>query len=74
MELPWLRWWDNEGNLLLTPEERVEEEQQRATVAETALAQEQQRAITAEAALAQERQRAERLAALLASHGINIDE
>ena len=74
LTLPWLRWWDNEGNLLLTPEERVEEEQQRVSAAETALAQEEQRAITAEAALAQERQRAERLAALLASHGINIDE
>jgi Uma2 family endonuclease len=37
MELPWLRWWDNQGNLLLTGEERsqqlasqLEQEQQRA--------------------------------------------
>ncbi len=30
MELPWLRWWDNQGNLLLTGEERAEREQQRA--------------------------------------------
>jgi hypothetical protein len=22
MELPWLRWWDEQGNLLLTGEER----------------------------------------------------
>ncbi|HBB31088.1 MAG TPA: transcriptional regulator [Cyanobacteria bacterium UBA8803] len=37
MELPWLRWWDSEGNLLLTGEERshllasqLEQERQRA--------------------------------------------
>jgi len=24
MELPWLRWWDNQGNLLLTGWERSE--------------------------------------------------
>ena len=30
MELPWLRWWDSEGNLLLTGEERAEVERQRA--------------------------------------------
>jgi Uma2 family endonuclease len=28
--LPWLRWWDSEGNLLLTGEERAEREEQRA--------------------------------------------
>ncbi|MBW4560645.1 MAG: Uma2 family endonuclease [Mojavia pulchra JT2-VF2] len=36
-ELPWLRWWDLQGNLLLTGEERAEQESQRAE-------QEQQRA------------------------------
>ncbi len=30
MELPWLRWWDSQGNLLLTGEERAEKEYQRA--------------------------------------------
>ncbi|MGB7442570.1 MAG: Uma2 family endonuclease [Coleofasciculaceae cyanobacterium] len=30
VELPWLRWWDSEGNLLLTGEERAEREHQRA--------------------------------------------
>jgi len=29
MELPWLRWWDLQGNLLLTGEERAEQERQR---------------------------------------------
>ena len=30
VELPWLRWWDLQGNLLLTGEERAEVEKQRA--------------------------------------------
>lgn len=30
MELPWLRWWDSEGNLLLTGDELVDRERQRA--------------------------------------------
>ena len=30
MELPWLRWWDHHGNLLLTGEERAEQEYRRA--------------------------------------------
>ncbi|NEN90612.1 MAG: hypothetical protein F6K48_17540 [Okeania sp. SIO3H1] len=31
MELPWLRWWDNQGNsILLTGEERAQQEYQRA--------------------------------------------
>jgi Uma2 family endonuclease len=30
MELPWLRWWDDAGNLLLTGDERAEQERQRA--------------------------------------------
>ncbi|MGC1198986.1 MAG: Uma2 family endonuclease, partial [Geitlerinemataceae cyanobacterium] len=28
--LPWLRWWDSQGNLLLTGDERAEQQQQRA--------------------------------------------
>ncbi|WP_218596853.1 hypothetical protein [Chroogloeocystis siderophila] len=27
--LPWLRWWDTDGNLLLTGEERAEVERQK---------------------------------------------
>ena len=55
-ELPWLRWWDNEGNLLLTGSERADLESQRAE-------QESQRA-------EQEHQRAERLAAQLRALGV----
>ena len=29
VELPWLRWWNAEGDLLLTGEERAEQEQQK---------------------------------------------
>jgi hypothetical protein len=30
LELPWLRWWDSQGNLLLTGAERAELERQKA--------------------------------------------
>lgn len=43
-ELPWLRWWDASGNLLLTGAERAEAEHQRAEAAESLLEQERQRA------------------------------
>jgi hypothetical protein len=52
----WLRWWDEEGNLLLWGTEQVARERQRTE-------QERQRA-------EQERQRAERLAAQLRAAGI----
>lgn len=55
-EWPWLRWWDARGNLLLTAEERLEQERQ-----EKELAQQQAE---------QERQRAERLAEQLRALGI----
>ncbi|MCW6038987.1 Uma2 family endonuclease [Spirulina subsalsa FACHB-351] len=78
LELPWLRWWDREGNLLLTGEERaaraeleLQQERQRAEAerqrAELELQQERQRAEA-------ERQRAERLAELLRAQGINPEE
>jgi len=60
VELPWLRWWDLQGNLLLTGEERAEQEKQRAE-------QEKQRA-------EQEKQRADRLAAKLRELGVELDE
>ncbi len=40
MTFAWLRWWHPSGNLLLWGSERVEQEQQRAEQAETALAEE----------------------------------
>jgi Uma2 family endonuclease len=56
-ELPWLRWWGADGNLLPTGDERAEQEHQRAE-------QEHQRA-------EQEHQRAERLAARLRALGVD---
>ncbi len=64
VELPWLRWWDAQGNLLLTGEERADLEQQRAN-------QEQQRADQTVSLLEQERSRAERLAEKLRELGLD---
>jgi Uma2 family endonuclease len=52
VELPWLRWWTMEGELLLTGEEKAEQEEQRAEQERQRAEQERQRA-------EQERQRAE---------------
>lgn len=59
-ELPWLRWWDNQGNLLLTGSERAEE-------AELLLQEERK-------LLEKERQKTERLAAQLRAMGIEPQE
>ena len=59
-EYDWLRWCDDSGNILLTGDERAEQEKQRAE-------QEKQRA-------EQEKQRADRLAEILRERGINPDE
>ena len=39
VELPWLRWWDSAGNLLLSGAERADREQERAQQAEDQLEQ-----------------------------------
>ena len=57
----WLRWWDNEGNLLLIGSERVELEKQIAERERQRAEQEQQSAVQAERRVAQ---LAERLWAL----------
>jgi Uma2 family endonuclease len=78
-ELPWLRWWDASGNLLLTGAERAEVERQRAEAerqraeAERQRAEaERQRAEAAESLLERERQRAEELAQRLRDLGIDL--
>ncbi|MFN6514288.1 MAG: Uma2 family endonuclease [Nostoc sp. CreGUA01] len=84
VELPWLRWWDLQGNLLLTGFERgeqerqraeqeaqrAEQERQRAEHESQRAEQERQRAEYESQRAEQERQRAERLAAQLRSLGL----
>ena len=79
--IPWLRWWDRDGNLLLTAEERVivveaiaeqernEKLQERLAKQEAEAIAEQERSIAL-----QERNKNEKLAAYLRSLGINPDE
>ncbi|MDH3598672.1 MAG: Uma2 family endonuclease [Candidatus Tectomicrobia bacterium] len=74
VELPWLRWWDHEGNLLLTGEERAEQEHQRAEDERQRAEDERQRAEDERQRAEQERQRADRLAALLRERGIEFDD
>ena len=66
-ELPWLRWWDAQGNLLLTGAERAEIESQRVN-AETNRANAEAHRANVEA------QRAEKLAAQLRALGIEPEE
>jgi transposase-like protein len=69
----WLRWWDNQGNLLLTGSEQAklerlhtEQERQRADA-------ESQRAEAERERADREQQQKERLAAYLRSQGIEPD-
>ncbi|MEH2311144.1 MAG: Uma2 family endonuclease [Nostoc sp.] len=62
-ELPWLRWWDLQGNLLLNGEERAEQESQRAELESQRAELESQRAEL-------ESQRVDRLTAQLRSLGV----
>ncbi len=57
--LPWLRWWDAAGNLLLSGDERAEVEKQRADLEQQRATQEQQRADTQQQRAIQEQQRAD---------------
>ena len=46
-DLPWLRWWDAEGHLLLNGEERAEQAQQQAQLAQQQVQQAQQEKLDA---------------------------
>lgn len=61
----WLRWWDNQGNLLLIGDERAELEKHRAEQERQRAQLEKQRADTVESELTQERQQRQDLEALL---------
>ena len=85
IERLWLRWYDAESNLVLTPTEResqraeqesqrAEQESQRAEQESQRAEQESQRAEQERQRAEQERQRADRLAARLRELGINPDE
>ncbi|MBE9165465.1 MULTISPECIES: Uma2 family endonuclease [Microcoleaceae] len=74
MNLPWLRWWDSEGNLLLIGEERAAEEHLRAERESLRAQQESLRAQQESLRAQEEKQRADRLAERLRQMGINPDE
>jgi Uma2 family endonuclease len=63
----WLRWCDQNGKLIPTPEEKINEETQRADQEKQRAEQEKQRA-------EQEKQRAEKLAEKLRALGIDPDQ
>ncbi|MEW6738024.1 MAG: Uma2 family endonuclease, partial [Acidobacteriota bacterium] len=76
----WLRWCDEHGQLILTGQERAEQERQRAEQADLRaeqvahqLEQERQKAMQADQRAEQEHLRAERLAAQLRELGIDPD-
>jgi len=70
----WLYWYDQQGNRLPAPANVIEQEQQRADMAEQRAEQEQQRADIAEQQLEHERQLREELLNKLRERGINLDE
>ncbi len=70
VELPWLRWWDSAGNLLLTGFERAEQERQRAQQEQQRAQQEQQRADREQERAQQAEDQLEQLRAQLRSAGI----
>ncbi|MEE3719721.1 Uma2 family endonuclease [Tumidithrix elongata RA019] len=72
--IPWLRFWDADGNLLLTGDERAVVEMQARLQAEVAQRQAELVAVQERQLKEQERQKNERLSAYLRSMGINPDE
>ncbi|MBH8550906.1 Uma2 family endonuclease [Nostocaceae cyanobacterium CENA357] len=73
LNIYWLRWWDEAGNLLLWSSEQAEQEHQRAEQERQRAEQERQRADDAIAQLEIERQRQAILAAKLRELGIDPD-
>lgn len=71
--LPWLRWWDSDGNLLLSAEERATQQRLRAEWEKQSAEQERQRAEQERQRAEQERQRREQLEAFLRSQGFDPD-
>lgn len=70
----WLRWCDDEGNLLPTGAELASQAQAQTAVAQQQAAVAQQQAVQAQQQAAQERRRAEVLAAKLRELGIDPDQ
>ncbi|NEN93908.1 MAG: Uma2 family endonuclease [Okeania sp. SIO3H1] len=73
-EYDWLRWCDDSGNILLTGDERAEQEKQRDEQEKQRAEQEKQGAEQEKQRAEQEKQRADRLTELLRERGINPDE
>jgi Uma2 family endonuclease len=80
-DFPWLRWWDDAGNLLLTGDELARQESLRADEAFQQVEEEKQRTAQAFRQAAEEKQRADsletmrdRLAAKLRELGIDPDD
>jgi Uma2 family endonuclease len=70
----WLRWTDEQGEVIPTGKERAEQERQRADQEYQRAEQERQRAEQEHQRADQERQRAERFAALLRQAGIDPEQ
>ncbi|MEB3147813.1 MAG: Uma2 family endonuclease [Sphaerospermopsis sp.] len=72
--VPWVRWWDDGGNLLLTGDERAIVEKQARLEAEEIAQQAKLAQQQSEEIAQQERQQKEKLAAYLRSLGVNPDD
>ena len=73
LELPWLHWWDDRGNLLLNGQKQAALAEVRTEQAERQLAQAENQLEQTENQLEQKHRRAERLAALRRAQGIEPD-
>jgi len=73
VELPWLRWWDSQGNLLLTGDERAIAESQLKEVATMAKVQAQLIATQEREQRLKVQEKLDRMSAYLRSQGIDPD-